>query len=231
LSTRKYVILILFISLLHQAFVIRGQDNFQTGFVPKINYNIGISEVYSLNIQTESRIILQSGKFTELTGIDPYYAQTEISTGISRKAGLNNKLAAGYLAKLSDNEVTHRIFQQFTIISRLTKFRLAHRISADQSFKQNDNTEFRFRYRITGEFPLNGESVDPGESYLKINNEYLNSLQNEDYSLEIRFSPMLGYLFSDKNKIEYGLDYRISNPGNSKNKQILALKISWYIKK
>lgn len=42
------------------------------------------------------------------------------------------------------------------------------------------------RKSIEAKFKLNGQSADIKEFYLKISNEYLNSLQNGDYDIEIR---------------------------------------------
>lgn len=96
-------------------------------------------------------------------------------------------------------------------MQKLSGFRLAHRFLFDQTFSASEEPEFRLRYRITSELPLNGESVDPGEYYLKINNEYINSLQAMEYDLEIRLIPLIGYDISERFKIETGLDYRVNS--------------------
>lgn len=85
---------------------------------------------------------------------------------------------------------------------------MAHRFALDQTESQNAPTKFRIRYRATLELPLSGTSIDPKEWYLKINNEYLNSFQNKEQSLEMRVVPLVGYKFSEKSKLETGVDYR-----------------------
>lgn len=212
------------ITLLH------GQSSYKAGLVPKINYNISISNIYSINLKAEPRLQIAQGNFSGDSHPNFKYSQSEFSLGISRKTGLNNKIAAGYLSKIKSNNLSHRLFQQFTMISQLSNLRLAHRIASDQSFSKNTFPELRLRYRITSEFPLNGETVDPGESYLKVNNEYLNSFQGINYDLEIRLSPVFGYVFTDKNKLEYGLDYRISSFLKNDSSHSLWIRLNWYIK-
>jgi hypothetical protein len=139
------------------------------------------------------------------------YILTDISLIIARKVGLNSRIAGGYLMRFEEGAFTYRFIQQYVIVQKLSGFRLAHRFLSDQTFMANEEPEFRLRYRITSEIPLNGESVDPGEYYLKINNEYINSVQALTYDLEIRLVPVIGYDITPRLKIETGLDYRVNS--------------------
>lgn len=42
------------------------------------------------------------------------YLLTDYSAMVSRKIGLNNTLAGGYLVRVEDDAVEHRLIQQFT---------------------------------------------------------------------------------------------------------------------
>ena len=97
----------------------------------------------------------------------------------------------------------------------------------DQTLRE-ENWTYRGRYRITIEWPLQGHVLDRKEWYLKVNNEYLNAFSNQDYELEMRFIPLLGYLFANNQKIEMGIDYRQSffSPIDRKN---LWLAFTYYI--
>ena len=75
---------------------------------------------------------------------------------------------------LSEDETTHRFIQQYTIPRKLSGWRFAQRFASDQTITENSETEIRLRYRLTGEFPLNGQTVDTNELYVKINHEYVN---------------------------------------------------------
>lgn len=107
---------------------------------------------------------------------------------------------------------------------------MAHRFSSDQTFNSENPRELRLRYRITAEIPLNGQSVDPGEFYLKLNNEYLNSWQDGEYDLEIRLVPLAGFEFTDNNKLEFGLDYRLSSFLDGSSRNSFWFNIGWYLK-
>jgi hypothetical protein len=147
----------------------------------------------------------------------------------AKKVGLNSRIAGGYLIRFEDGEFFHRFIQQYTIVQKMSGFRLAHRILSDQTFSKIEKTEIRFRYRITSEIPLNGESVDPGEFYLKLNNEYINSFQALEYDLEIRIIPLLGYDITDNFKIESGLDYRVNSFINNSTRQSYWMTFNFFI--
>jgi len=162
---------------------------------------------------------------------------SDISMIASRKTGLNTNLGGGYLVRILENQVIHRTIQQFSIVSQYNRFRLAHRFSADQSFNLNPNEEFklkyvqyRLRYRIAAEFPLNGQSVDAREFYLKINNEYLYGWQNSGNDIEIRIVPIIGYNFVDKSKLELGLDYRLDSFLNATTRNSFWLSVNWFFR-
>ncbi len=59
------------------------------------------------------------------------------------------------------------------------------------------------------EIPLNGQTLDPKELFIKVSNEYLNAFQQSEYDLEIRIAGFIGYVFSPKTKLEIGLDNRL----------------------
>ncbi|MBX2827536.1 MAG: hypothetical protein KTR22_05205, partial [Flavobacteriaceae bacterium] len=77
--------------------------------------------------------------------------------------------------------------------------------------------------------PLNGQSVDPKEFYFKFNHEYLNAWEQNDYDLEIRAVPHLGYKVSKSNKLEFGLDYRLNSFLNTSPSHRFWTVINWYI--
>src|SRR5690606_33535803 len=105
----------------------------------------------------------------------------------------------------------HRVIQQFSITQRLATSRLAHRFRTDQTFEKDEALQLRLRYRMSWEKALNGLEIDPKEFYLKLNNEYLGVLQDGEGNLEIRGLAAVGYIISDKNQIESGVDYRLEN--------------------
>jgi len=67
-----------------------------------------IAPKYSLNFKLESRQLLTKGAFGEGPNEAYDYVLTDVSLLASRKVGLNNKMAAGYLVRIRDGAVIHR---------------------------------------------------------------------------------------------------------------------------
>jgi hypothetical protein len=223
--------------LLFAAKIGNAESFYRVGTMPSVNINYGFKKGWALHFKTESRLLFQSGQF----GQEPFggfdYLLSDISIIGSKKTGLNTNLAGGYLVRITEFDVIHRTIQQFSIVRQFNSIRLAHRFSADQSFNLNPNKEFklkyveyRLRYRIAAEYPLNGQSVDPGEFYLKINNEYLYGRQNSESDIEIRIVPLLGYNFVVKSKLELGLDYRLDSFLNDKLRNSFWVNINWFFR-
>ncbi|HBH07715.1 MAG TPA: hypothetical protein DDX92_14055 [Flavobacteriales bacterium] len=208
-----------------------AQSSFEAGTLPSVNLNTRISGPWRFNFKWESRQVLYRGIFGENKQWDAFYERSDFSGVFSRKVGLNNSIAAGYLIRFVEDRIVHRTIQQFTLVQYFTGFRLAHRFSTDQTFIPDIPTISRYRYRISVENPLNGQEVDPKEFYLKVNNEYLFIHSKRNNGLEIRIVPVLGYNFSDRNKLEAGIDYRLAGLINSEIRtHDYWLTIGWYVK-
>jgi hypothetical protein len=188
-----------------------AQSTYQVGFLPSINVNNKLKNDWAFNTKLESRLLTQRGTLNEKTDKKNQYVLTDLSFIAAKKIGLNSRLAGGYLLRLEAEEVRHRFMQQFTVVQRLSGIRWVHRFVFDQTFSKSDDPQYRIRYRISTEIPLNGESVDPGEFYVKINHEYLNSFQASEYDLEVRLIPLLGFDLTKGYKIETGMDYRANS--------------------
>lgn len=217
---------IVFILYLNSA---SAQSTYQFGFLPSININSKLENDWSLNTKIESRQLLRTGDFKNVSKNEYDYILTDISIISAKKIGLNSRVAGGYLSRFREEKLIHRFIQQYTMVQRLNDFRLAHRFSTDQTFSREEKPEFRLRYRISSEFALNGESVDPKEFYLKLNNEYLNAWKESDYDLEIRLVPLLGYNLIDNDKIEMGLDYRVNSFLSDRTRHSFWVNLNWFI--
>ncbi len=207
---------------------LKAQSVYQFGALPSVNLNNKLKNNWSLNSKIESRQLLQAGEFGGPVVEKYNYLLTDVSLIAAKKVGLNSRIAGGYLARFDQGEVIHRFIQQYIIVQRMAGLRLAHRFLTDQTFSNNEAPDFRVRYRITSEIPLNGESVDPGEFYLKLNNEYVNSFQGGIYDLEIRLVPLLGYDLS-ANKLEFGLDYRMNSFLQTSAQHNFWMSLNWFI--
>jgi hypothetical protein len=208
---------------------VAAQQTYLVGLLPSINLNHQLKNNWSVNYKVESRQIFSSGTFNaeSRTGFD--YRLIDNSLLAAKKFGLNSKISGGYLARLEDGELTHRFIQQYSVVQRLSSFRLAHRVVTDQTFAPNESPEYRLRYRLATEVPLNGQSADLQEFYLKLSNEYLGGLQSDVTSLEVRLIPMLGYIISTQHKIELGIDYRLNKPLSLGASHRFWTGVNWYI--
>lgn len=215
--------------LMQLQFSVFAQSTYQFGGLPSVNLNKKLKNDWSLNTKIESRQVFQRGEINGSSDKEYNYVLTDLSLIAAKKVGLNSRIAGGYLIRFEDGDFFHRFIQQYVIVQKLSGWRLAHRISSDQTFSKIEKPEIRFRYRITSEIPLNGESVDPGEFYLKLNNEYVNSFQVLEYDLEIRLIPLLGYDIKDNFKIESGLDYRVNSFFNNSTRHSYWMTFNLFI--
>ena len=222
---RQALIFIFFSTVSHGS----AQNLYQLGTLPTINVNKKFDKDWALNFKWESRQSFRRGTFGKESTSGLEYILSDLSLIASKKVGLNNSLAAGYLVRILDDRVVHRTIQQFTIVDKYGRVRVAYRFAADQTFIPNAANEYRLRFRLGALFPLNGDTVDPKEFYFKLNHEYLNSLESDIYDLEIRALPLLGYEFTDNNKVEIGLDYRFNSFINPILVHRFWFSLNWYL--
>jgi hypothetical protein len=133
------------------------------------------------------------------------------------------------MIRFRDNEVVHRFIQQYSVVKKYNLFRLGHRISTDQTIRNNNPPQVRLRYRIGVEKALNGKDVDPKEFYFKLNNEYLFAIEGRETDFELRLIPAFGYALSDNNKFEFGIDYRLNEFISGASRNQFWLYLGWFI--
>lgn len=195
--------------------------------MPQVNVNLPLVGKWRLNTKLESRPLISTGEFgSELE--DFTYRFTDISVLAARKLGSSQSIAGGYLLRSLPGEFRQRLIQQYAFTQSFSAFRLGHRIVSDQTFAPTAPAIIRLRYRLSFELPLNGQSADIGEFYLKLSHEYLNILQSHTYDLEIRAMPTLGYLASEHSKFEVGLDYRIGGFLKETTRHTGFWVVGWY---
>lgn len=228
MSTSRQHIWIVLVAVLFSATAM-GQSFYQVGILPSINFNYKFKKVWSVNYKLESRQGLYEGVFKDGGKGNYDYVLTDNSFIAARKIGLNSRISGGYLLRFRGENIVHRSILQYTIVQKLSNFRLAHRLVADQTFSPVESPEYRLRYRLATEIPLNGQSADLKEFYIKVNGEWLNSIQSTNYDIELRLVPMLGYAINKRHKIELGLDYRINSFINQSARHRFWTAINWYI--
>lgn len=214
----KKLLLILFLG---GSFVANCQSSFTGGWLPKVNASLKLSDKTKWVNSIEAREVVYKDDFQFTHNL------VDISTIFSMKTDLNQSVNVGYILRFKEGETIHRLLQHFNIVQNFDGLKLAHRFGMEQFFQTHVTPQFRTRYRATLQKALSGEKVDVKEWYIKLSNEYLYQFNEED--LEVRLSPYLGYQLSKKDKLEFGLDYRLGKLLDSSQKNSLWFRTTWYI--
>lgn len=199
-----------------------AQSSQQLGLMPSLNINKKLPADRALNFKAESRQSLYNKQFNYK------YLLTDLSLIAAQKISINTTLSAGYLIRISDDKPKHRTIQQLSIVKRYPSFRISHRLATDQTYSNAQAPEFRFRYRIASDIPLQGQSLDPGEFFLKVNNEYLNSFQQNQYDLEIRLAAFLGFQINPDYTLELGLENRTDSFIENNTRHRLWISLNFF---
>lgn len=206
-----------------------AQTQTTAGFLPSINYNHKINKMYEVNFKFESRHFVFEDNTSQSRNFKYKYSLSDISALAGRKVGLNSKVVLGFLIRIDSDAVSFRTIQQFIFQTKIDNFRVVHRIAADQTFSSIEFTEFRLRYRLSAEIPLSGVKVDDKEFYFKFNTEALNSIQDNEYDLELRIVPNIGYKINEQHKIELGLDNRFVSFIENQTRFTSWITINWFL--
>lgn len=126
------------------------------------------------------------------------------------------KVSAGYKYRWSApfkefREYEHRLTQQFAYNHVAEVVRLVSRVRAEQRIR-NDSFAQRYRYRLSADMPLSGETLDAREFYLVASTEILYEAVNVEVNTwENRTSGSIGFLLSPNLKVEANLTYRLED--------------------
>lgn len=224
-TSAKYGVLLALLVLAKGAF---AQSEYQVGTLPSINFNKKWKKDWSLNAKVETRQIYQTGDFTESAKREFEYELTDLTMVGSKKVGFYGRIGVGYLFRMREGAIIHRISQQYNFTKQYQSVRLSHRVLTDQTFFDNESPDFRLRYRISAQVPLNGKTLDVHEWYFKGNHEYVNNVQASTYNLEIRWIPMMGYVVNPENKVEIGIDYRFNSIVSEDRNHRFWLALNWF---
>ena len=164
----------------------------------------------------------------------------DLSAGLSWDLGTNWNIAASFLLRrrkpLSEQPGWElRPFGQITHIKRWRKYRLRNRFRSEQRVvKPKEGSDWSFdwrtRYRISLDFPLQGERLDFREFYLNTSLAMLLTLNQADvwFYRNPRAYIGLGYKLDARRKLETGFEYRTQNGNRSGlDERILFWRINW----
>ncbi len=177
------------------------------GFIwePEFSYSWKQSDRLAFNSKTSA--------FNNIKSSNNGFAMEHIETAFSVAYNLSveTKVGVGYLFRISDpldnpEASEYRLLQQLAVVSFIGDRRLSHRLRTEQRIQPQDYIN-RWRYRISYDFPLEGERLDPGEKYLIISNEILGSFNKSEFEGENRVNAGLGF-YKQKRKLEFNIEYR-----------------------
>lgn len=198
------------------------------GILPEFAFNYKINGNWSSTFKIESQHTFFHQEDGLNSPISYNYKQTDFQIFANYKIAAAWKAAAGYQYRIVAGENSHRFIQQISVVQKLNAFRLGHRIRFDQSVYKSDVPKFRIRYRLSSDFALSGQLIDPGEFYLKAGIEPILVFHDRSTEIEGRINAALGFLFKDKNKLEGGFDYRTDDYLSEINDHQIWFKISYY---
>lgn len=178
------------------------------GVLPSVNLTIPAGNNLKLNAKSETRFLLPS---VDVSKKAAGWQLIDLSLAAVRNLSTNTSVAGGILVRQTQSGNIYRALQQIAFKKGLDKWKYSHRLRADQTFAQQVLPQFRFRYRFTLLFSLDGLEIDPREFYFRWNTEYLFKIRGTNITHESRWVPLLGYAINDKNKVEIGIDYRWDN--------------------
>ncbi len=186
----------------------------QVGFLPKINLNTKLGNTFTINNKIESRF---TSRFQLL----------DLNALLSKSVRFNQKISLGYLYRLANSHNQQRFIQQFTIKNKKSRLTLTHRFVTDQTFRLNfTQGVYRLRYRISGQIPFSGNTLNHNEFYLKFSPEYLFIYDSKNIFHEFRTIWAVGRTVSKLNKLEFLIDNRIRTIENT---NITSwFQIAWY---
>ncbi|MDG1731178.1 MAG: DUF2490 domain-containing protein [Algibacter sp.] len=185
-----------------------SQIDFSTLGESALSINHKVSKEYSINFAFRSRYFLYNHKTVQYLQqqVDFYHFSTF-------KLNYSHKLSFGVYYRNRDWFETGsdelRFTQQFNYTKQKLGVRYGHRFRAEQRILEN-LTIFRQRYRFAVDFPLNGEKLDIGETYLVSAIESLLSLsKTEKFETDIRISAQIGWQITQDLKLQTGLEHRL----------------------
>lgn len=188
-----------------------AQENLTGYFQPNIALNYKVTDNYKHNFSLAKRsfIFEDEASTFRVRQLDlVHFSNLKIRDNQSIALGIQYRFRENFESSRS-NEL--RLTQQYNLTSKPRIVRYGHRFRSEQRITSN-LTIYRFRYRITLDFPLQGEQLDIGEPYFVGNLEALLSVANKNLpEYDQRFTANFGWLLGEKTKLQTGLEYRFED--------------------
>ncbi|MCB0583250.1 MAG: DUF2490 domain-containing protein [Phaeodactylibacter sp.] len=216
-----------------------GQSRTTIELLPQLSWNgeLGSRWGWSLNTSLESGL---SEKVEGRDAVGEFSPHTyNFQGGLAYQLTNDVNLSGGYQfgwRNLDEGErdIEHRALQQLSWARRWGKYRARLRARAEQRFFRSDNWGVRHRWRLRPslDFPLQGERLDPRETYLNAQIEWLTNIFEESplYYRETRLYAGLGWQINEHYKLENGLEWRNRRSdaeGNRRHRLLYRLTLTF----
>ena len=204
-----YIKNIVFLVLSFSCSILLAQNSLSSFGESALSLDHKFSKSYNANFSARSRYIL----YNNMQGIQYQQQQFDVFHFSTFSLNFNHKLSFGIYYRNRDWFETGsdewRFTQQFKYTKQKLGVRYGHRFRLEQRFLDSQ-TIFRQRYRFAVDFPLNGEKLDIGETYLIAAAEGLLSLSKRAKpETDVRLSCQIGWQITEKLKLQTGLEHRL----------------------
>ncbi|MFS4468725.1 DUF2490 domain-containing protein [Maribacter sp. 2210JD10-5] len=204
-----------FIGMFYMLCKLSAQENLTGYWQPQLSLNYEVAKNYSHNFSLAKRsYVFRDETFLfDIRQLDlVHFSKLKVSGNQSLGFGIQYRFRETF-EENRGNEL--RLTQQYNITNKIRSLRLGNRFRAEQRITATA-TIHRFRYRLALDFPLQGESLDIGESYAIITTEALLSTdKGQSSAYDQRLTTQLGWLISDVTKFQIGTEFRAENYSQS----------------
>ena len=233
MNTNYKIISLVFISFyLLMTKAAAQSDRYTAGLLANANFNFSLPQNWSANLQVETRQLCLRGRFGEPAAFDYFHERLLGALVVSRKIAERKSLGVGYMLQHiqggSGFVFAHRVSGQYVYSRILSNYRYAHRLILEANFRPQQANNYRLRYRFALELPLSGATVDVHEYYIRTMSELFFTLPTPNADGEVRISFFIGHRITKTQKLELGLDYRISRLAQAERQHQFWLHVAYF---
>lgn len=188
----------------------------------RLSIHNDISSKYNIKFEARSRYNLYRNEIIRLENkqLDFIHFST---FNINNKNHLGLGIQYRLRESIDGESDEFRVTQQYDYTKNRKKFRINHKLKLEQRFFEN-LTIIRPRYLYGINFPLKGKKLDIGESYLTTYIEALLSVSKKiKPTLDQRATALIGWLISEKTKLQFGIEYRLDNYNINRKEKLYML--------
>ncbi|MEX0813279.1 MAG: DUF2490 domain-containing protein [Chitinophagales bacterium] len=201
-----------------------------SGLFPEAQVSYTTQNKLKFTGKIESQHVLLSKEEATDANLKYMHDRTDFQFFIGTRINPFISIAGGYQYRWEGGASnSHRSIQQISFLQKKAGFRMAHRLRTDQKFTPAEPGEYRIRYRIGFEIPMQGKSLDPGEFYMVSSDEAIFSYEGGDFGIENRLAFSVGKFFNRKHKAEFGIDYRTDDFLDGGSRHRIWAKAGWYV--